>query len=149
METAEQQAAFSLRISRTINAPREKVFQAWLDEQALANWFAPSSEHRTTVHELDARVGGNYRITMHAPDGENHTVVGQYLRIAEPTQLMFSWNWEHMDDAAESIVTINFIEHGETTELVLEHERLPDQPITDLHNQGWEGCLGRLQELFD
>ena len=58
MSTPQPSAPTSLRITRTFAAPREKVFQAWTDPQALAKWFAPSAEFQTRIPTFELRVGG-------------------------------------------------------------------------------------------
>jgi uncharacterized protein YndB with AHSA1/START domain len=44
----------------------------------------------------------------------------------------------------DTIVTVEFLDHGESTELVLTHERFPDAATRDNHNKVWTGCLDRL-----
>ena len=77
MATATDKAPTQLRVTRTFAAPREKVFRAWTDPQALKTWFAPSDKFATRIPELDLRVGGRYRIEMQLED-KNNIVVGTY-----------------------------------------------------------------------
>lgn len=110
-------------------------------------WFAPSDEFQTPEVEADVRVGGRYRIVMRAPGGEWHRVGGIYREVAPPRKLVFTWAWESTPER-ESLVTVEFIARGNETELVLLHERFADAAVRDRHEQGWQGCLGRLPQVL-
>ncbi len=144
----------TLRLTRTFAAPREKVFKAWTDPQELKRWFAPSDDYATPLAEVDLRVGGKYRIQMKAPDGECYTVVGTYRVVQPPAKLVFTWAWEGggCDGGAqqtenEMLVTVEFLERGRSTELVLTHEMFLDAAQRDRHREGWTGCLTRLEKV--
>ena len=134
----------ALKITRTYAAPREKVFRAWTDPEVMKKWFAPSDEFVVPEVEIDAKVGGRYRIVMRAPDGEYHRVGGVYREYSPPAKLVFSWAWERTPEH-ESLVTIEFKDLGKSTELTLTHEHFADEAARDKHQQGWNGCLERLQ----
>lgn len=145
----------TLQITRTFNAPRDKVFKAWTEPTVLKRWFAPSDDYSTPIAEVNLRVGGRYRIQMKAPDGSVHTVGGVYREIKAPQKLMFTWAWEEEISCAgtgpeaqrETLVTVEFHDRGGTTELVLTHEYLPDAAARDKHGEGWTGCLNRLAKI--
>jgi glutathione S-transferase len=150
MAKAKTKDETALYLNRIIQAPREKVFQAWIDPQALTKWFAPSEHMTTTVHALDLRVGGRYRFEMRDPDGKSHIVIGEYREIDAPTRLVFTWAWEseQAEDTQETLVTLQFRDQGKATEMLLTHERFPSERSRELHNQGWTGCLARLEQLL-
>jgi uncharacterized protein YndB with AHSA1/START domain len=58
-------------MTRTFDAPREMVWQAWVDPKQLVQWWGPKG-FTTTVHEMDVRPGGLWRLVMHGPDGTNY-----------------------------------------------------------------------------
>lgn len=138
----------TLRIERRFAAPREKVFRAWTDPQALKKWFAPSDAFATPEAEVDLRVGGRYRLVMVSPDGETHTVSGVYKEIRAPEKLVFTWAWAGWPEAQETLVTVELHERGGMTELVLTHERFPNAEVRDKHGEGWAGCLNRLPQAL-
>ena len=142
--SAQASPGFSLTLDRHFNADREAVFRAWTDATALTHWFAPSNDFRTVVHELDVCVGGKYRIAMHEDDGI-HVVYGEYVHIDAPDSLVFTWAWEHDEDAVQMLVTVELTEANGGTDMKLLHERLPSETARDLHNEGWTGCLARLE----
>lgn len=142
MATVSQETP-TLRIARTLAAPREKVFRAWTDPQALARWFAPGDDFRTTVFELDPRPGGRYRIEM-LEHGRPHRVAGAYVEVRPPEKLAFTWAWESEPEHGETLVTLEFFDRGGATELVLTQERFPTEASRNEHDKGWAGCLDRL-----
>jgi len=149
MATLESINELTLQISRVLKAPRDEVYKAWTDAKVVSQWFAPTNEFTTNVTELDVREGGRYRIEMHAPDGDTYTVTGEYVKVTPPERLVFTWAWEHSDDDAAMLITVELAARGNTTELALTHERLPSENSRDLHNEGWTGCLDRLVELMN
>lgn len=76
-------------ITRTYPVPPSVVFKAWLDPKQLANWWGPKG-FTNPVCEVDARVGGAWRIVMRAPDGAEYPCGGVYREIIEPHRLVFT-----------------------------------------------------------
>lgn len=136
--------AIALRLERTFEAPRERVFAAWTEPEKLVAWFAPSTDYETLVTALDLRVGGAYRIEMRHKDGNVHTVAGTYREVAAPSRLVLSWAWEGSTLPGESLLTLEFHAEKQGTRLVLVHERFANEETRDEHTRGWGGCLDRL-----
>ncbi|HEU0201957.1 MAG TPA: SRPBCC domain-containing protein, partial [Burkholderiaceae bacterium] len=67
----------TLRITRQFDAPRERVFDAFISAEALQAWMGPGG-FSVPRCEVDARPGGRYRIQMHSPEGSVHIVTGEY-----------------------------------------------------------------------
>ncbi|MEO8432078.1 MAG: SRPBCC domain-containing protein [Acidobacteriota bacterium] len=141
----------TLRITRTLDAPREKVFRAWTRPEALTRWFAPTAKHVTRVPQLEVRVGGSYSIEMEL-DGRIYRVTGTFREIRFPDRLVFTWRWEiepDHGDVGETQVTIDLHERGNGTELVLTHEGFPGPGPREQHEQGWAGCLTGLDAFLE
>ena len=137
----------SLRLSRTIQADLETVFEAWTKPEHLNQWSAP--EGMAVEAEVDLRVGGRYRIRMKSPDGETFNAVGEYLEIDRPNRLVYTWGWEETgNNDYETRVTVEFFDREGGTEVVLTHELFPDAELAAKHNEGWTSCLNRLDGLF-
>ena len=134
---------YSLEVKRTFSAPREKVFRAWTEPEVLKRWFGPSDEFSTPVANVDLRVGGAFRLQMRSPEGKTHTAVGIYREVQPPEKLVFTWSWEE-NDLPETLLTLEFRDLGEETELVLTHELFPSAHDRDEHKKGWTGCLVHL-----
>ncbi|HEX4681978.1 MAG TPA: SRPBCC domain-containing protein [Gemmatimonadaceae bacterium] len=121
-------------IRRVIAAPREEVFAAWLDPEMLAKFMRPG-EQMTATAQVDARVGGTFRIVMqHSGDSVDHW--GEYQAIEPPSLLSFTWI-SKFTDVQPSVVTIELRDDGAGgTELTLTHRRLPPSQL-DAHRNGW------------
>jgi uncharacterized protein YndB with AHSA1/START domain len=132
-----------LVVRRQIPFPREQVFGAWLDGASLAQWMRGKGASTATV-EVDPRVGGKFRIVMHMAQDHEHR--GEYLAIEPPSRLSFTWISKHTD-LLPTVVTIEFLERGSGTELVLTHQRLP-QASVESHRQGWTTIVRQLEEVL-
>ncbi len=134
-----------LAITRTIRAPRDKVFAAFVQPDLLSRWFGQRGA-AVTQAMLDVRVGGRYRISMRPRSGETYTVGGEYREVRAPERLVFTWRWEGeaMGAMGESLVTVTFAQHGDDTEVRVLHTGLPNAAARDAHAQGWNGGLSKL-----
>lgn len=145
---------FDLTISRTIRAPRQKVFEAFTKPDLLKQWFRPRGFAVVDV-ALDARVGGRYRVTMRPRSGSTETVTGEYREVKAPERLVFTWNWEskEMGTIGETLITVTFderrAEHGVETDVRLLHSGFPVPEARDGHSQGWNSVLNGLVDLVD
>ncbi|WP_161977077.1 SRPBCC family protein [Dictyobacter kobayashii] len=132
----------SLVLRRTFAASRQRVFRAWIEPEAVRHWFRPRGMG-VTVTSLDARVGGSFRFDLE--DGSY--TAGTYLHIVQPSKLVFTWSGGVIQDR-ETIVTLDFLEHGPVTEVVLTHERLNTPEMRALFGGGWPSLLDALAEVL-
>ena len=134
-----------LRLTRTIPAPRERVFRAWTDAREMRRWFSPVG-FTTPFAEAEATTGGRWRVGMKPPEGEVVYASGTFREIRPPERLVFTWAWEAADSPypGETLVTVEFRARGDETEVTLTHELLPSTDATAHHRSGWEGCLASL-----
>jgi uncharacterized protein YndB with AHSA1/START domain len=136
----------SLTLKRRLNAPPAKVYAAWTDPEKIARWFGPSQVIAGSVRaEIDARIGGRYRVSFKMQDGEHHEVIGVYREMVPNQKLSFSWAW-HSTPERESQVTVSLKSDGDGTLLTLHHEQLFDQAARDGHESGWIGTLDKLEK---
>ena len=142
-------ATFELTLERTIRAPREKVFDAFVTPALMKAWMCPRG---MTIPEVsaDPRPGGRYSVTMLARDGDRHTAAGVYQEITRPERLVYTWQWqgEGMPNV-ETLITVSFTERDGATEVRMTHSGFPDTGLRDAHNSGWNSSLNALVEQFD
>src|SRR3984885_13507362 len=136
----------SLVISRTYPASVERVFKAWTDANQLGQWFAPSDDY-TTKASVDLRIGHEYRIVITHKGGNVHTILGTYRLIEPPRKLVYTWRWEG-GPMADTLVTVDFTPDGDATKVTITHEQFINTEDRDKHNEGWIGCLNRLQRTL-
>ena len=107
-----------LVFTRVFDAPRELVFDAWTHPGHLARWWGPQG-FTTTIHQMNVRPGGIWRLTMHGPDGRDYRNRIVVIEVAKPERLVF----RHEPDAdAEPVThqtTITFTDHGGKTLLTM------------------------------
>ena len=136
----------ALHLTRTFAAPRKSVFGAWTDPEALKRWFGPVG-YSTPSAEVDLRVGGQYRLGMRKlPDGDIFYLTGAYREVRPPEKLVYTWRWESEPELGETIVTVEFRDLGNATEVVLTQELFPTEKARDDHDKGWNSCLDRLAQ---
>ena len=142
-------ATFELTLTRFIRAPREKVFDAFVTEAGMKGWMCPRG---MTIPEmkLDARVGGGFRLTMRARDGDQFTAQAHYREIARPERLVYTWQWvgESMPNV-ETLITVTLAPREGGTEVRMTHSGFPDAALRDSHQEGWGSSLNRLTDMLD
>jgi uncharacterized protein YndB with AHSA1/START domain len=109
-----------LVITRTIDAPRSLVFNAWTDPRHMAQWWGPHG-FTNPVCELDVRPGGAIRIVMRAPDGTDYPMTGVFHEIKEPERLVITTAVDDKDGnrILEVHTSVVFAETGGKTTLTL------------------------------
>jgi uncharacterized protein YndB with AHSA1/START domain len=142
-----------LRLSRRFDAPRERVFEAWTNPEVLKDWWHAGPDWDTPEAEVDLRPGGSYRLAMRDPgSGQTHTLVGEYREVQPPERLVYTWTWEsnpeEMRGSEGSLVTVEFVEDGDATNVEITHSGFASEEIRDLHVHGWEACLANLERLL-
>jgi glutathione S-transferase len=134
-----------LIIVRRFKAAPERVFAAFTDKALMQSWYGPKG--MTVPHcEVDARVGGAYRVEMHAADGNVAVVTGVFTELEPPRRLSFTWGW--LNGAGrnpETNVTLTFTPHEGGTELELVQTGFLKEEFRAAHNDGWTSALGALE----
>jgi uncharacterized protein YndB with AHSA1/START domain len=142
----QDRGAFRLRIARTFEAPRERVFRAFTDKEAVKIWFVTPTIQWLEEPLIEARTGGSYRWTV--GDGtKTWCIHGQYVEVKPPERLVFTWLWENdpvHGESADTLVTVDFFDRGGRTEVVLTHEGLPSEVSRKEHDEGWAECLEKI-----
>jgi uncharacterized protein YndB with AHSA1/START domain len=141
----------SLRVSKTIRADPERLFQAWTDPKHLAQWWHLSGEGWTfSEATVDLREGGRYRLGMRGPDGKEYVAVGEYIEIRRPTRLVFSWHWLTASGRGpETLVTVEFHStSSHETEVVLTHIRVSEENTRAGFERGWNQLLFVLDDYL-
>jgi len=136
----------TVNITKTVHAPIEQVFDAWLNPELLTRFVLPAPGMPQPEVENDPREGGRFTIIMHVGDDHiPHT--GSYLELDRPHRLRFSWESPYSTD--DSTVTLDFTEiDSATTRVELTHVKFLHEEARSDHEGGWGNILDRLNELF-
>jgi uncharacterized protein YndB with AHSA1/START domain len=138
-----------LKMSRMIPAPPERVFAAWTSPEEIKAWFGPD-QCRVLEARVDLRVGGEYYFALATDRFGKITLSGQYREITPPSKLIYTWRWEGNAELAgeSSLVRVEFIPAGASTEIRLTHEQLPSIESRDDHGHGWSGSFDKLEKYL-
>ena len=126
-------------VRRRMPAPREIVYEAWIDPTGISEWMCPGDVISAEA-TLDVRVGGTFRIIMRSKK-EVHEHVGTYRVIEPPAKLSFTWSGGNAGSEI-SLVTVEFIARGNESELVITHEGFGDSDLAKRYEMGW-GTIAR------
>lgn len=137
----------TVHIEKTVKAPIETVFDAWLDPDLLAKFMTPMVGMPDSTVENEPRKGGRFTIIMHVgSDKLAHT--GTYLEINRPNRLVFTWASDHSLD--DSTVTLDFTRIDDShTNVSLTHVKFIDEQARADHEGGWSGILDKLAQNTD
>ena len=138
----------TLRIVRVFNAPRERVFDAWVVEENFIQWMCPPSVQVDEV-KLDVRPGGAWHLRGRNASG-NFRTSGTYVEVRRPERLVFTWAHHATDDRTsprghETTVHLELRALGDKTELTLIHGPFADTKSCNAHFEGWNGSLDKLE----
>ena len=135
-----------LWLERVFEAPRALVFQAWTDPTRATHWWGPQG-YTTLLCEVDARVGGAFRVRLRSPKGSVHTKRGVYREVLAPERLVFTYAWDDAEGrpGPQTIVTVRFAAEGARTRLTLHQALFETVTSCDQHRGGWTSCLDRFE----
>jgi uncharacterized protein YndB with AHSA1/START domain len=138
----------TMRLERLIASPPEVLFGLWTEPVQLLKWWGPDG-YETSVHCLETRPGGRWRIILRRSDGGALAMSGVYRIIEPPRRLAFTWAWENESGARghETEVEVNFEATPGGTRLVLLQQRFESKQARDNHNVGWSSSFDRLTKV--
>ena len=137
----------TVNIDKVINAPIEKVFDAWLNPKMLSKFMRGMPDMAETDVEIDAREGGHFKFIMHLGD-EKIPHTGQYVEISRPDRLVFTWESQY-SVVDNSTVTLNFTKVDDNkTNISLSHVKFIDEEARSGHEEGWSNVLDKLNEVM-
>ena len=130
-----------------IDAPPERVFQAWIDPQQRLAWWGDESSYRCRTLESDLRVGGKWRTEGKNMEGKPFVVWGEYTRIDPPAALGFTWShdWGDGSDLPPTHVLVELTATSSGTHVSVTHTGFTSASERNDHDKGWHRVLGWLR----
>jgi len=139
----------TIRLHRVLRAPRERVYRAFLNPEAMAKWLPPNG-YTGKVHEMDARVGGSYRMSFtNFTSGQSHSFGGTYTELVPNEKIRYTDKFDDPNLPAEMQATITLTEVACGTELNIVQEGVPDAIPAEMCYLGWQESLALLAELVE
>jgi uncharacterized protein YndB with AHSA1/START domain len=124
---------YRMSVRRKMPAPREVVYEAWIEPQGIREWMCPG-DATSAEAVLDVRVGGSYRIVMKGKD-RDYVHTGVYQVVEPNSRLVFTWTQE--GNEVTTLVTVDFLARGGESELVITHERFSEADVAKRYESGW------------
>jgi uncharacterized protein YndB with AHSA1/START domain len=139
----------TIRLHRVLRAAPEKVYRAFLEPAALAKWIPPDG-FTCTVHHMDAKVGGTYRMSFtNFTNGQSHAFGGKYIELVPGQRLRYTDQFEDPNLPGEIMVTIELKKVSCGTELNILQEGIPSVIPTEMCYLGWQDSLTLLAKLVE
>jgi len=139
----------TVKLHRVLKAPPERVYRAFLDADANAKWLPPNG-FTCKVHQLDARVGGTYRMSFtNFTTGGSHSFAGEYVELVPHERIRHTDKFDDPNLKGGMTTTIVLKKVSTGTDLSVTQEGIPDAIPTEMCYLGWQDSLDQLAKLVE
>ena len=139
----------TVQLHRVLRAPPERVYRAFLEAHALAKWIPPYG-FTCTVHHLDARVGGTFKMSFtNFGTGNSHSFGGEYLELTPNEFLHYTDTFDDPDLTGSMDVKISLKKVLCGTEIQIEQSGIPEIIPVEMCYLGWQESMAQLAQLVE
>jgi uncharacterized protein YndB with AHSA1/START domain len=139
----------TVRLHRVLTTSPEKVYRAFVEADALAKWLPPNG-FLCTVHSLEAKVGGTFRMSFrNFTTGGSHSFGGEYLELVPGERLRYTDKFDDANLPGEMTVTVTLKKVSCGTELNIEQAGIPDLIPVEACYLGWQDSLRNLAQVVE
>ena len=139
----------TIRLHRVLRSSPEKVYKAFIDPDAMSKWLPPNG-FTGKVFEMDARVGGGYRMSFtNFSTGKSHSFGGRFLELMPAERLRYIDTFDDPNLPGEMTVTVTLKRVSVGTELNVVQEGVPDVIPPEACYLGWQESLALLAKLVE
>lgn len=139
----------TVRLHRVFKAPSERVYRAFLDADACAQWLPPYG-FTAKVHSMDPVVGGKYRMSFtNFTTQKSHSFGGEYLELVPGKLIKHTDEFDDPNLPGTILVTVTFNEVLCGTEIHIVQENLPSVIPVEMCYLGWQDSLKKLARLVE
>ena len=139
----------TIRLHRVLRASPEKIYRAFLDPDAMAKWLPPNG-FTGKVHQLDAKVGGSYKMSFtNFSSGKSHSFGGTYVELTPHERIRYTDTFDDPNLKGEMQATITLKPVSCGTELNVVQEGVPDIIPAEACYLGWQESLTLLAKLVE
>ena len=141
--------ANTVRLHRVLRASPERVYRAFLDPDAMVKWLPPYG-FTGKVHDMDARVGGGYKMSFtNFGTGKSHSFGGKYLELVPHERIRYTDQFDDPNLPGEMITTVDLKPVSCGTELNVVQEGIPAAIPAEMCYLGWQESLAQLANLVE
>ena len=139
----------TVKLHRVLRAPANRVYRAFLEPDAMAKWLPPYG-FTCKVHEMEARVGGRFRMSFsNFGSGGAHAFGGEYLELVPDRLIRYTDRFEDPNLPGEITVTIRLDTVSCGTEIHIVQEGIPEVIPVEMCHLGWQESLEQLARLVE
>ena len=139
----------TIRLHRVLRTSPEKLYRAFTEPDAMAKWLPPHG-FTCKVHQMDARVGGTYKMSFtNFTTGQSHSFGGSYVELVPGERLRYTDRFDDPGLPGEIQVTITLKKVSVGTELNIVQEGVPDVIPAEACYLGWQESLSLLAQLVE
>ena len=139
----------TVKLHRVLTTRPEKIYRAFIEPDAMAKWLPPNG-FTCTVHHMDARPGGSFKMSFrNFTTGQGHTFGGKYLELVPGERLRYTDNFEDPNLPGEIHVMVTLRKVAVGTEVHIVQEGLPDAIPVEACYLGWQESLRNLARLVE
>lgn len=139
----------TIRLHRVLRAKPERVYRAFLEADAMAKWLPPYG-FTCKVHEMDARVGGTYKMSFtNFSTGNSHSFGGEYRELVPSETIRYTDKFDDPNLAGEMMTTVTLKPVLCGTEIHIVQEGLPEAIPLEMCYLGWQESLAQLAKLVE
>ena len=139
----------TVRLHRVLKTKPERIYRAFLDADAMAKWLPPYG-FTCTVHHMDAKVGGGFRMSFkNFSTGHGHAFGGEYLELVPNEKVRYSDKFDDPNMPGEMVTTVALKPVLCGTEISVVQEGIPEMIPTEMCYLGWQESLVQLANLVE
>ncbi len=139
----------TVRLHRVLRAPPEKIYRAFLDADAMVKWLPPHG-FTCKVHQLDAKVGGTYKMSFtNFTTGKSHSFGGKYLELVPNERIRHTDKFDDPNLPGEMQTTVSLKQVSVGTEVNIVQEGIPEAVPPEACYLGWQDSLSLLAQLVE
>lgn len=139
----------TVRLHRVLPTKPEKIYRAFTEADAMAKWLPPNG-FTCTVHQMESKVGGSYRMSFrNFTTGLSHAFGGQFLELVPGERLRYTDRFDDPNLPGEIQVTVTLKKVLVGTELTIVQEGIPDAIPVEACYLGWQESLRNLAKLVE
>ena len=139
----------TVQLHRVLRAPPERVYRAFLDADAMAKWIPPYG-FTCKVHQMDARVGGIFRMSFtNFTSGNSLSFGGEYLELVPHQTIRYTDKFDDPNLPGEMQVTVALTKVSCGTDISIVQEGIPAMIPVEMCYLGWQESLAQLATLVE
>lgn len=139
----------SVSLHRVFKTSPEKLFRAFTDPLAIASWLPPYG-FLCTVHEMNAKTGGTFRMSFtNFSTGNGHSFGGSYTEVKQNEYLEYTDKFDDPNLPGEMVTKVWIKKSVAGTELKVTQDNIPVQIPADFCYLGWQESLDKLMRLVE